>query len=196
MLKNKFINRRIVWIIALLTVVAVPMVQASTEAGEAAGHAPIKTFLWIAVILVAAKLASLVEKFGQPAVLGELVMGVILGNLVLVGLDVFEPIKQDSIIAFLAELGVVILLFQIGLESNIKQMKSVGLPAFLVAILGVVVPFILGAYVVGPWLLPDLTQNAYLFIGATLTATSVGITARVFKDLGKLHIREARRGCY
>ncbi|HZX50095.1 MAG TPA: cation:proton antiporter [Candidatus Paceibacterota bacterium] len=160
---------------------------------EAIQHgAGVTTFLWIAVILLAAKLASLVEKFGQPSVLGELVMGVILGNLVLLGINVFEPIKHDSIIAFLAELGVVILLFQIGLESNIAKMRKVGVRAFLVATIGVVVPFVLGTYVVGPWLLPGLEQNAYLFLGAALTATSVGITARVFQDLGKLHISSAQ----
>ncbi len=147
---------------------------------------------WIAVILVAAKLGSLVERWGQPAVLGELVMGVAMGNLVLLGIDLFEPIKHDSIISFLSELGVVILLFQIGLESNIQEMKKVGMSALLVAIVGVVVPFVLGTYIVGPWLMPGLDQAAYLFLGAALTATSVGITARVFKDLGKLQMKEAQ----
>lgn len=150
------------------------------------------TFLWIAVILIAAKVSGLVERFGQPSVLGELLIGVVLGNLVLIGINVFEPIKTDSIIAFLAELGVVILLFQIGLESNLSEMKKVGVRAGLVAIVGVVVPFVAGTYIVGPLILPGLSSNAYLFLGAALTATSVGITARVFKDLGKLRISEAK----
>ena len=92
----------------------------------------------------------------------------------------------------MAELGVVILLFQIGLESNINDMKKVGVKAFLVAIVGVIAPFILGTYIVGPWFLPGLSSNAYLFLGAALTATSVGITARVFQDLGKLQTKEAQ----
>lgn len=150
------------------------------------------TLLWIAVILIAAKISSLVERFGQPSVLGELIIGVILGNLTLIELHIFEPIKSNSIVAFLSELGVIILLFQIGLESNIDKMKKVGFSAFLVACVGVIVPFVLGTYIVGPWLLPDLSFNAYLFLGATLTATSVGITARVFQDLKKLHIPEAQ----
>lgn len=161
------------------------------EEGGHGAHAAM-TFLWIAVILIAAKIASLVERFGQPSVLGELVIGVIMGNLFLVGINIFEPIKQNEIITFLAELGVVILLFQIGLESNVQKMKQVGAKAFLVAIIGVIVPFILGTYVIGPWLMPGLSSNAYLFLGAALTATSVGITARVFKDLGKLKIKEAQ----
>ena len=166
---------------------------AGAEADSEAGHGgAAKTFLWIAVILLAAKVSSLVERWGQPSVLGELVMGVILGNLVLVGISIFEPIKTNEIILFLSELGVVILLFQIGLESNIREMGKVGLRAGLVAVVGVVAPFLLGTYVVGPFLLPGLSFNSYLFLGATLTATSVGITARVFKDLGKLHLPEAK----
>ncbi len=166
--------------------------EAGTNEGEeSTASNTASTFLWIAVILIAAKLASLVERFGQPSVLGELVIGVVLGNLVLLGLNIFEPIKENEIIAFLGELGVVILLFQIGLESNIQKMKQVGFRAFLVAVVGVVLPFVMG-YFIGPILLPGLTNNAYLFLGAALTATSVGITARVFQDLGKLKIPEAQ----
>lgn len=161
------------------------------ESGGGHGHFAI-LFLYIAVLLLAAKLSALVEKIGQPSVLGELVMGVILGNLVLLGVHWFEPIKQSEIISFFAELGVVILLFQIGLESNIADMKKVGTRALWVALLGVVVPFVTGTYILGPWLLPGLSMTAYLFLGASLTATSVGITARVFKDLGKLQIKEAQ----
>lgn len=150
------------------------------------------TFLWLAILLLLAKISSLIEKLGQTAVLGELLMGVLLGNVYLMGIDLVEPAKSDQVIAFLAELGVVILLFQIGLETNISSMRKVGVPAFLVACIGVVLPFALGTYFVGPWLLPGLPHNAYLFLGATLTATSVGITARVFSDLNYLKSREAQ----
>jgi len=165
---------------------------ASGNETEPAAHDISSTLLWIAIILIAARISSLIERVGQPSVLGELVIGVVLGNLALIGINIFEPIKTDSIIKFLSEPGVIILLFEIGLESNIDKMKKVGIRAFLVACVGVVVPFVLGTYIVGPWLLPDLNFNAHLFIGATLTATSVGITARVFQDLKKLHIPEAQ----
>jgi Kef-type K+ transport system membrane component KefB len=148
-------------------------------------------FLWLAVFLLLAKMGGFLEKWGQPAVLGELVIGVVLGNLFLLGIDLFESVKHDEIILFLAELGVVILLFQIGLESKIEDMRQVGMRAFLVAIVGVITPFVLG-YFVGMWLMPGLSSYAYLFLGATLTATSVGITGRVFRDLGKLQTREAQ----
>jgi len=180
--------------------ILIPMMMAAVigpavfAGGDAAGHSSpaAATFLWIAILLIAAKVSGIIEKWGQPAVLGELVIGVILGNLVLLGVNLFEPIHSNAIIHFLAELGVVILLFQIGLESNVHEMKQVGWNAFFVAIVGVVLPFVLGTYIVGPLLMPGLDPNAYLFLGATLTATSVGITARVFKDLGKLKIKEAQ----
>jgi Kef-type K+ transport system membrane component KefB len=156
------------------------------------GNAAIaNAFLWIAVLLLLAKISSLIERWKQPAVLGELIMGVLLGNLALVGLGVFDPVKHDPIILFLAELGVVVLLFQIGLESHLEAMRKVGARAFLVATVGVITPFGLG-YVVGMWLMPGMDTNSYLFLGATLTATSVGITGRVFRDLNQLQTREAQ----
>jgi Kef-type K+ transport system membrane component KefB len=150
------------------------------------------TLFFVAIMLLAAKLSSLVERFGQPAVLGEMLIGVLLGNLALVGITFFEPIKENEIIRFLAEFGVVILLFQVGLESNVRDMRRVGGRALAVAMLGVVLPMVSGAYLVGPLLLPGQSQNTYLFLGAILTATSVGITARVFRDLGALQSREAQ----
>ncbi len=180
----------VIALLALIIIIASPVYASETESVSHVGFA--QTFLWIGIILLLAKASNLVERWGQPAVLGELIMGVILGNLVLIGFDYLEPIKSDSIITFMAELGVVLLLFQIGLGSNIGEMKKVGNRALIVAIVGVVIPFILGTYIVGPWLLPGLSNNAYLFLGASLTATSVGITARVFKDLGELQTKEAR----
>lgn len=170
-----------------------PLAAAVQEHGaDVGGHGAATTLLWLALLLLAAKLSGLVERFGQPSVLGELLIGVVLGNLTLVGIGVFEPVTADPILAFLAELGVIILLFQIGLESNLAQLGRVGARALMVAVIGVVLPFALGTWVVGPWLLPGLGFNAYLFIGAALTATSVGITARVFRDLAVLKTAEAQ----
>ena len=180
---------RIMFLLAIALSLA-PVAQAAQE-GES-GHGVGMTLLWIVVILLAAKMSGLVERFGQPPVLGELAIGVILGNLVLLGFPLFEPMKSEPFLIFLGQLGVIILLFQVGLESNIKEMSQVGLRAFLVACMGVAAPFFLGALVVGPLLLPGLSSHAYLFLGATLTATSVGITARVFRDLGKLQTPEAQ----
>ncbi|HZX49257.1 MAG TPA: cation:proton antiporter [Nitrospirota bacterium] len=149
-------------------------------------------FLWIAIVLILAKVSALVERVGQPAVLGEILMGICLGNLPLLGIYFFAPMVSNEIMHFLAELGVVILLFYIGMESSVESMVKVGAQSFLVATIGVVVPFILGAYVAGPLLMPGQSDNTYLFLGSILTATSVGITARVLKDIGKSQTAESR----
>ncbi len=152
-----------------------------------------ENLLWLALILLAARLfAPLAQKLGFPAVLGELLLGVLLGNLSLFGLQYFDSVAKDPIIAFIAELGVIVLLLQIGLETRLGELVRVGGRAAAVAAIGIAAPFALGTFLVGPLLLPGLSQNAYLFLGATLAATSVGITGRVFRDLGKLDSREAR----
>lgn len=164
----------------------------STPEKGAVESSPGTDFLWIAVILLAATLSNLVTRYGQPAVLGELMAGIVLGNVALLGFHFFDAIHNDAVIRFLAELGVVVLLFQVGLESNVQRMLRVGLRAFLVACVGVAAPFALGTLVIGPLLLPAYSFNTHLFLGAILTATSVGISARVFQDLGKLQTIEAQ----
>jgi Kef-type K+ transport system membrane component KefB len=152
-----------------------------------------ENLLWLAIILMSARLFSpLAARFGFPAVLGELLLGVILGNLALFGIGFFDSIAKDPIVAFLAELGVIVLLLQIGLETRLADLVKVGGRAFAVGGVGIVVPFVLGAFLVGPLLLPGQSQNTYLFLGATLSATSVGITGRVFRDLGRLGTPAAR----
>jgi len=94
-------------------------------------------------------------------------------------------------IDLLARLGVLILLFEVGLESTVRQMLQVGWPSLAVACLGVITPFALG-WGVAAWLLPGSSGYVHAFIGATLCATSVGITARVLQDLGQSKSKEAR----
>ena len=204
---------------ALIVLVALAFVNfagpMSDDGSHGGGHvdpiAPV--LLALMIILLSAKLGgALFERIGQPAVLGELLVGVILGNLVLLdpSLGFFEPLRAETItvdwavaVDDLARLGVIILLFEVGLESNIAEMRKVGKSSFLVAAVGVVAPFILGYFVSATFitqvpssilaLSPNFDlSNIHLFIGATLCATSVGITARVFKDLGKIQTSEAK----
>src|SRR6188474_1822576 len=121
--------------------------------------------LSLAVILVVAKLAGdLATRLGQPAVLGELVGGVVLGNLSLAGFHALEPMKTDPSIAMLAEIGVLLLLFEVGLESTVRQMMRVGGSSLAVAVLGVAAPFALG-WAVAAWLLPGHSVYLHMFIG-------------------------------
>ncbi|MEW6434351.1 MAG: cation:proton antiporter [Myxococcota bacterium] len=173
-----------------LAVAVATMPALASGASHADPSAPVVAAL--AVMLVFAKLGGdLATRLGQPAVLGELVMGVVLGNLTLVGVGVFAPIRTDVFVDMFSRVGVIILLFEVGLESTVTQMLKVGLSALLVACIGVATPFALG-YGVTRWLVPEASTWVALFIGATLTATSVGITARVMKDLEKAQTGEAR----
>ena len=182
--------------IALTILFSPSFLLATPDAAGGVGQASIDnisiTFLWIALILILAKVSSLIERFGQPAVLGELLVGILLGSLPLIGLHLFESIRSNELIHFLSELGIIMLLFQIGLESSVQTMMKVGIPSLLVACAGVIAPFILTTYLVGPWLMPGLSNTVYLFLGAAMTATSVGITVRVLKDIGKSQSTEAR----
>ena len=175
----------------LLVGVAAVTFAAGDSGGEIHSLQP-ATLVGVAVMLVIAKIAGeLFERLGQPAVLGELVGGIVLGNLVVLGFNSAEALRTNETIAALAELGVIILLFEVGLESDLNEMREVGWSSLLVAVLGVVAPFMLG-WAVSAYFNPEESRLAHIFIGATLAATSVGITARVFKDLGKLTTREAR----
>jgi Kef-type K+ transport system membrane component KefB len=146
----------------------------------------------IAVLLMIAKLGGeFFERIKQPAVLGELIGGIIVGNLAIIGFTGFEPFKASDVIGALAEIGVIILLFEVGLESNVGEMLEVGWSSLLVAVAGVIAPFLLG-WGVAAYFLPGEATLGHIFIGATLCATSVGITARVLKDMGKIQTRESR----
>jgi Kef-type K+ transport system membrane component KefB len=148
--------------------------------------------LTLAIILAASRLGgSVVERFGQPAVLGELLVGVLLGNLPGLANSWSVQVRGDPMIGLLAGVGAVVLLFEVGLESTLRQMLNVGMRSLIVAVLGVVAPWVLG-FLAGRLLLPDHSVYVHVFLGATLTATSVGITARVLKDLGQAQSLEAR----
>ncbi|MDP2481951.1 MAG: cation:proton antiporter [Candidatus Palauibacterales bacterium] len=155
-------------------------------------------FVLILILLSGKLLGEMVERRGQPAVLGELLAGVILGGSVL-GVIPDQGTEMYEIIHVFAEIGVSILLFEIGLETDLKEMFSVGRTASAVALIGVAVPFALGFLY---WYLANPTIGVHpegisfavvsVFVGATLTATSVGITARVLSDLERMHTAEAR----
>jgi Kef-type K+ transport system membrane component KefB len=146
----------------------------------------------LALVLVAAKvMGDLFERVGQPAVLGEIVAGVTLGNLDLLGWRWFERVGTSDAFSGLAELGAILLLFEVGLESDLAKMARVGRSAAAVAVIGVVFPVAFGFGV--HWMLvASATWHVHLFVGAVLAATSVGITARVLRDLGRLDTPTAR----
>jgi Kef-type K+ transport system membrane component KefB len=146
-------------------------------------HVDVGAFLLaFAVALLGAKVfGDLVERIGQPSVLGELLAGVVLGPSAL-GL---VPLSEG--VFLLSEIGVVLLLFEVGLATNLDELIRVGGPALAVALVGMILPFAGGYAVTAALGYETLTA---IFVGAALTATSIGITARVLSELGALKTRE------
>jgi len=219
------------------------------EHDESAHEVPFSPILLeLAVIIGVAMLGRwLAELLRQSAVLGELLIGVVVGNIgfwlglplfvivmhlgeamplfsevwltgrsvaeaaggifsetelakggsgsrlveIMTGSDGPRYVAMAFALWLFSELGVILLLFMVGLESQIDEMLKVGWRALMVAVVGVVTPFSLGL-LTGMWLLPDAGSTVHIFLAATLCATSVGITARVFRDLGRLQTREAK----
>lgn len=143
-----------------------------------------RILLDLTIILIVAKVAAEIsDRIHVPAVIGEITAGILIGPSV-VGL-----VNTSDMLSFLAELGVIMLLIQVGLETDIVELKSVGRASILVAIIGVALPMALGF---GASSMLGESINTSLFVGAALTATSIGITARVFGDLRALATVEAR----
>ena len=141
------------------------------------------------IIIVARLAAELAELIKIPAVLGEIIAGIIIGPSALGLIDPIKHLDVANMVLLLGEIGVILLLFQVGLEMDLGEMAKVGKPALLVALIGVLVPFAAGFGVACAF---GESGKISLFIGAALTATSVGITARVLGDLRALALRESR----
>ncbi len=141
------------------------------------------------IIIVARLAAELAELIKIPAVLGEIIAGIIIGPSALGLIDPIKNLDVANMVLLLGEIGVILLLFQVGLEMDLGEMAKVGKPALLVALIGVLVPFAAGFGVASAF---GESGEISLFIGAALTATSVGITARVLGDLRALALRESR----
>jgi Kef-type K+ transport system membrane component KefB len=140
---------------------------------------PTSFVLQLSILLVAAIIGGLlIKRFGYPVALGELLVGVLLGP------SVFNLISDQATVAVFAELGAIILLFYIGLETEIGDLRKQLLPSLSVGILGAIVPLVLCYYAALSF---GISSNEALFLGVVFTATSIGITIRLLKDMGKLN---------
>lgn len=147
------------------------------------GNIPEILLSLVIMLIVAKLLAEIFERLRQPAVVGEILAGILIGP------SVLGWVKPNEIISTLAEIGVIFLLFTVGLETKPQAILRVGGRAFVVAVLGVIVPFIAGYAITFAW---DGSKIEAMFVGAALVATSVGITARVLGNLGLLDAPTAR----
>jgi len=142
-------------------------------------------FLYLLTILLAARLmAEIAVRLKTPSVIGELAAGVVLGPSLLGWLEPNEVLK------LLAEIGIILLLFEVGLETDVRRLVNTGQKSFVVAIGGFFAPFALG-FSLGFWIF-DFSLLVSLFIGGTLTATSIGITVRVLSDLKRQQKKEGQ----
>lgn len=142
-------------------------------------------FLLFAIVLIAARVFSeIVGRLGVPAVIGELLAGLLIGP------SLLGWVSPDTTMKLLAEIGIIVLLFEVGMDTNLSRLARSGGKPYVVALTGFAAPFALG-YAVGAWLF-GLPGMVALFIGGTLTATSIGITVRVLDDLGKRQSDEAQ----
>ncbi len=146
--------------------------------------------LGLTIIVTAALLGGhLAVRFGQAAVLGELVAGMVLGNLP--GLEGLQFVGTDTVVDILARVGMLLLLFEVGLDLSVRDLFAVGPSALLVATIGTISSFAV-ATGTAALLIPAAPGSTDVFLGAALTATSVGITARVLKDMGASRSGEAQ----
>jgi len=151
----------------------------TTSAAEGAGF-----LLPLLIMLVAAKvMAELFERLRQPAVAGEILAGVLIGP------SVLNWVTPSDFTNLLAKIGVIFLLFSVGLETRPAEMFRVGKRAALVAIMGVIAPFGAGVLLMRMW---GASGVEAMFVGTAMVATSVGITARVLSSLGLLETKTAR----
>jgi Kef-type K+ transport system membrane component KefB len=144
--------------------------------------------LQLFILILFAKIAAIIFEFIHlPPVIGEIIAGIIIGNTFL--FDFLQLATNIEVLSVLAELGIIFLLFAIGLETPFSELRKVGGTVVLVAVLGVIFPFIFGYILIAYSGFPQIEA---LFIGAAMTATSVGITARVIKDMNLMNSIESK----
>ena len=156
--------------------------------------APILLMLLVLFVL-ARTFSAIIERFGFPGLIGEIIVGILIANIAIDGttlvdvLDLQDGTNNNSILFTFSELGVIFLLFSVGLETRVKDLLGSGKTAFFVALLGVIVPFLLGfAYLT----CTGGEFEAAMFLAAAMVATSVGITARVIMDMKLMDKFESR----
>ena len=138
----------------------------------------------VAVIAAARAGGWAADRLGQPRVLGELAAGLLLGNLSLMRFVGLEFLKTDPFVDGVSRIAVIVLMFHASLESTVGEMRKLGVAALAVAVCGVA-GSLAATWMVARWLLPSSAPFTQAFVAGSLTATSVGITARVLRDLGQ-----------
>lgn len=180
--------------IYLLTLMLLPCIGfANTSSPDITTNPDPMVFLWLVIFILISRSFSIVKKFGLPLVVGEIIAGVILGDLHLIGVNIanIQNAQDNSIIKFMAELGAIILMFEIGIESKFSDLKYHFRPAILVALSGTAFTF-LGGFLVSYFLITNSTLQLNLLMGTICAATATGISAKTFKDMKLIRTKEVQ----
>lgn len=181
------------WLIfGLLVLVSTIMIYLNHSDADNSHGEDTKVLTWIVAIILAGKLGGgLINKIGLPPVVGQLVVGIVMGNIWMLDVGIFNGASSNPVIHMLGELGVIILLFQAGLHTSVKEMRTTFKSSFAVAFLGVAAPMIAGT-IGSVWIFKEADLSEHLFFAMTMCATSVGITLAIFKNFGKMKSPEYR----
>lgn len=186
MFKNKLFNYRLIIGITLIMLAF----NSYADSINTNGYDPI-IYLWLVIFIFLSRSLSFVKKIGIPIAVGEILAGIILGQLDYFGIDLFTPAEHHTIIQFLAELGAIILMFEIGLESKFSDLKKNFKRGIKLAVIGSILTFI-GGFAVSWLLIKEQHLLLNLLMGVICAATATGISAKIFKEMGLLHTKEIK----
>ena len=148
-------------------------------------------FLWIALFIFLSRSLSVVKKFGLPLVIGEIIAGVIIGDLHFFGITLFDGVEDNAIIMFLAGIGSIILMFEIGIESKLTDLRRNFRNGTKIAVLGTLLTFVSG-YLIGAYFVPKSSLATCLLLGVITASTATGISAKTFKELKIMNSKEVK----
>jgi Kef-type K+ transport system membrane component KefB len=163
---------------------------APDQTSALSGYDPV-VLLWLVIFIFLSRSLSIVKKFGLPLVVGEILSGVILGELHVFGINLFVNAENDPVIRFLAEFGAIILMFEIGLDSKFSDLKHNFRSGIKMAISGTILTFSSG-FLIAKFLIPNPTLSLELLLGVITAATATGISAKTFKEMGIIKSKEVQ----
>jgi Kef-type K+ transport system membrane component KefB len=191
-LPNKLINTSCTNILLLTFFLLV----FNTVGADSATHSPQSgfdpvIFLWLVIFIFLSRSMSFVKKIGLPLAVGEILTGIILGDLHFLNINIFATIEHNPVMRFLAELGAIILMFEIGLESKFSDLKKNFKRGIKLSIIGSIFTFA-GGYSISWLLIKDSTVQLNILIGIICAATATGISVQTFKEMNLLPTKEVK----
>lgn len=178
------------FLLFLITASITKFSYAAEALDHSSGYDPV-ILLWLVIFIFLSRSLSIVKKFGLPMVVGEILSGIILGELHVFGINLFQYAETDTVMRFLAEFGAIILMFEIGLDSKFSELRRNFRTGVKVAMSGTIFTFGSG-FLISKYIIPGSTLSLNLLMGVILAATATGISAKTFKEMGILRTKEVK----